>query len=436
MRKYIGKYFLLLFFCIVLGLAVFFYLTGKDNETKGQRMTLINRVTNEVSSAGSENYGSKLSALIADNNWEQEYGKDNVPAKIRYVEGGINADGSVITAQDSTVVSITEEGEFRGLLVFTFEQQKLSDNILLCELIIAAVFVVAALFFVYIDRKVILPFNRLSEYPERIAKNENAAALPESKNRYFGKYIWGMNMLRDRLSGDTIKLRQLEKEQLTLVSTIAHGIKTPVANIKLYSEAIKSGLYRDDGIPDEKDAEVAGKITKNADDITDLVKELLDSASKGVVVFEPVIEAFYLTEIEEFVKREYDNRLNVLRIPYKVDLKSKVMINSDKSGIERILTQLLENAIKYGDGRGITVTVDKNEDGYIFSVRDVGSRIPDSELPYVFNSFWRGSNAAEVEGNGLGLYEAAFIARKLGGDIAARYLEDSEEMEFEVFLPL
>ena len=69
MRKYIGKYFLLFFFCIVLGLAVFFYLTGKDNETKGQRMTLINRVTNEVSSAGNENYGSKLSALIADNNW-------------------------------------------------------------------------------------------------------------------------------------------------------------------------------------------------------------------------------------------------------------------------------------------------------------------------------------------------------------------------------
>lgn len=436
MRKYIGKYFLLFFFCLVLGLAVFFYLTNKDSKATGQRQTLINRVTDEVSSAGHENYGSMLSSIIANNNWEQEYGKGNVPSDIRYVEGGINADGSVIIAQDSTVVSISENGEFCGLLVFTFEQRKASENILLCEFIIAAVFVIAALFFVYIDRKVILPFNRLSEYPERIAKNENAAALPESKNRYFGKYIWGMNMLRDRLSGDTRRLRQLEKEQLTLVSTIAHGIKTPVANIKLYSEAIKSGLYRDDGIPDEKDAEVAGKITKNADDITDLVKELLDSASKGVVVFEPHIEAFYLPEIGKFIKAEYGNRLNVLRIPLTVEMNSDVMINSDKDGITRILTQFMENAIKYGDGRGITVTVDKNEDGYIFLVRDVGSRIPDSELPYVFNSFWRGSNAAEVEGNGLGLYEAAFIARKLGGDIAARYLEDSEEMEFEVFLPL
>ena len=281
-----------------------------------------------------------------------------------------------------------------------------------------------------------MPFNSLSEYPERIAKNENADALPESKNRYFGKYIWGMNMLRDRLSGDSKKLRQLEKEQLTLVSTIAHGIKTPVSNIKLYSEAIKSGLYREDGIPDEKDSEVAEKITKNADDITDLVKELLDSASKGVVVFEPSVETFYLTEIGDFIRREYDNRLNVLRIPYKVDMKSSVMITSDRNGIFRILTQLLENAIKYGDGRGITVTVDKTEDGYIFSVRDIGSRIPDSEMPYVFNSFWRGSNASEVEGNGLGLYEASFIARKLGGDIEVRYLEASEETEFEVFLPL
>lgn len=436
MRKYLGKYFLLFFICLVLGLAVFFYLNGKDNESRGQRQTLVNRAAAEVSAAGHENYGAGLSALLANNNWEQEYGKGNVPVDVRYVEGGISADGSYVIAQDSTVVSLTENGTLCGLLVFTFEQHKASDDILVCEFLIAALFVVAAVFFVYIDRKVILPFNRLAEYPERIAKNENADVLPETKNRYFGKYVWGMNMLRDRLSGDSKKLRKLEKEQLTLVSTIAHGIKTPVANIKLYSEAIRSGLFREDGIPDEKDSEVADKIEKNADDINALLKDLLDSASKGVVVFEPHIEAFYLTEIGKFIKDEYGNRLAVLRIPLNIETKSDVMINSDKDGIMRILTQFMENAVKYGDGRGITVIVDKNEDGYIFSVKDKGSRVPENEIPYVFNSFWRGSNAEQVEGNGLGLYEASFIARKLGGDVAARYLEDTEEMEFEVFIPL
>ena len=436
MRKYIGKYILLFVICLAMGISAWLFISAGNENAEGRRNTLMNRVANELSSKDSDDIDAGLTVLLSSNDWEKEYGKNNVPSDIRFIKADNGGSSYSHMGDGDSVWSISQDGVIKGFLVFSFRDDHVAETIIISEVIIAACFIITMLFFIYIDRKVIMPFNTLSEYPERIARNENADALPESRNRYFGKYIWGMNMLRDRLSGDTRKLRQLEKEQLTLVSTIAHGIKTPVANIKLYSEAIKSGLYREDGIPDKKDAEVADKITKNADDITDLVKELLDSASKGVVVFEPSIGTFYLTEIEEFIKREYDNRMSVLRIPYKIDMKSRVLITSDKSGITRILTQLLENAIKYGDGRGITITVDKNEDGYIFSVRDVGSRIPDSEMPYVFNSFWRGSNASEVEGNGLGLYEASFIAGKLGGDITTRYLEETEETEFEVFLPL
>ena len=436
MRKYIGKYILLFIICIAIGLSVYCFIASANKKSEGQRHTLMNRVANEMSSRDDGDIENALAELRANNNWAAEYGRDNIPSDISFVKSD-NAGGPYAQlGEGDSVWSLSKDGVIYGFLVFTFKENSMARTVIICEGVVAACFIVSVFFFIYIDRKVIMPFNRLSDYPERIAKNENADALPESKNKYFGKYIWGMNMLRDRLSGDNRKLRQLEKEQLTLVSTIAHGIKTPVANIKLYSEAIKSGLYREDGTPDPKDAEVAGKITKNADDINALVKELLESASKGVVVFEPKIEPFYLSEIEEFIKREYDNRLNVLRIPYKIDMRSRVMITSDKSGITRILVQLLDNAIKYSDGRGIRITIDKNEDGYIFSVRDTGSRIPESEMPYVFNSFWRGSNAGDVEGNGLGLYEAQFIARKLGGDIAVRYLEETEETEFEVFLPL
>ena len=436
MRKYIRKYIVLFIVFLLLGLASFLFITKTEDKTQGQRYTLMNRVTNEINSGDITEVDQKLESIKNNNDWAKEFGKNNVPSDIRYIE--ITEDDSAVPSlvSGSSIWTVNEDGEIKGFIVFDFDDSNTTEMIIIIETVIFISFLISVIFFIYIDRKVILPFNRLSEYPVRIAKNENADALPETRNRYFGKYVWGMNMLRDRLSGDTRKLRQLEKEQLTLVSTIAHGIKTPVANIKLYSEAIKSGLYHDDGIPDEKDSEVAEKITKNADDITDLVKELLDSASKGVVVFEPKLETFYLTEIEKFIKLEYDNRLSVLRIPYKIDMRSTVMINSDKDGISRMISQLMENAIKYGDGRGITVIIDKNDDGYVFAVRDIGSRIPDSEMPYVFNSFWRGSNAESVEGNGLGLYEAAFIARKLGGDIEVRYIEETEETEFEIFLPL
>ena len=435
MRKYIGKYIILFLIYVLLGVAVFFLFSKTDSRNKGRRQTLMNRVTAALSSEDGENIEPALNKMISSNTWEKDYGRENVPADIIFIPSDNAGAGTAELAGGSSVWAVTKDGNVNGFLVFSFDDDQKTEMILICEAMILICFLITVLFSVYIDRKIIMPFNRLSEYPERIAKNENAEMLPESKSRYFGRYIWGMNMLRDRLSGDSKKLRKMEKEQLTLVSTIAHGIKTPVSNIKLYSEAIRSGLYRDNGIPDKKDSEVADKISKNADDITILLKELLDSASKGVVVFEPVKEAFYLSEIEDFIKREYDNRLNVLRIPYEIDMRSRVMINSDRTGILRILTQLMENVVKYGDGRGIKVIVDKNEDGYIFAVRDKGPAIPEGEMPYIFNSFWRGSNAADVEGNGLGLYEASYIAGKLGGDIVARYLKETEETELELFLP-
>ena len=121
----------------------------------------------------------------------------------------------------------------------------------------------------------------------------------------------------------------------------------------------------------ESDAEVAAKISKNADDITEIVKELIDKASGGVVDFEPEISSFYLTELTDFLSDEYGKRLDVLRIPYKFEVEDNAMIKSDKNGLCRILSQLLENAIKYGNGEGIFVNITKDDEGY-FKLTEAG----------------------------------------------------------------
>ena len=78
-------------------------------------------------------------------------------------------------------------------------------------------------------------------------------------------------MLGDKMTYDKKHINRLIEERQTLLATIAHGIKTPVSNIKLYANAVETGLYQPDGMPNEKDAEIAVKINKNADDITILV---------------------------------------------------------------------------------------------------------------------------------------------------------------------
>ena len=111
------------------------------------------------------------------------------------------------------------------------------------------------------------------------------------------------------------------------------------------------------------------------------------------------------------------------------------MIKSDKDGICRILSQLMENAIKYGNGDGINVRISKDEEGYLISVKNKGKVVPNKELPFLFNSFYRGSNSEGIPGSGIGLFESYEITRKLNGDIYARSDAENSEMEFAVYLP-
>jgi signal transduction histidine kinase len=93
----------------------------------------------------------------------------------------------------------------------------------------------------------------------------------------------------------------------------------------------------------------------------------------------------------------------------------------------------MDNAIKYGDGTGIFLKMEKNDEGHFITVANNGKPLPDSEISYVFNSLWRGSNSKNMRGSGVGLYEARVIARALGGDIRMRTGENRTEVV--LFLP-
>ena len=93
----------------------------------------------------------------------------------------------------------------------------------------------------------------------------------------------------------------------------------------------------------------------------------------------------------------------------------------------------MDNAIKYGNGEGISVSLTKEEDGNYFVVKNKGEVPSEKELPYIFNSFWRGSNAETTEGNGIGLFEAREIATSLEGEIYVK--TDGDEIEFDIYIP-
>ena len=146
-------------------------------------------------------------------------------------------------------------------------------------------------------------------------------------------------------------------------------------------------------------------------------------------------EGITVKELADPIRSEFIDRMELKRIPFTVECRSEGMLVSDKYALYRAVSQLLENAVKYGDGGGIRVELMRHDDGFSISVRNRGELLPEKELPYVFRSYWRGSNAAP-EGSGIGLYVVHETVKALGGTVYARRIEETSEMEFVIFLSM
>lgn len=346
-----------------------------------------------------------------------------------------NGSGSVFAATGSggtLICTVYDNGELVGFAEYTYADplRYFSDALVLT--VLAVCWICSVILITLVWLRVLMPFRRLSEYPERLAKMPDTDKLPEPKDRRFGKFVWSMNMLRDVLISERSRAERLEGQRRTLLASVAHGVKTPVTNIRLYAEAIKTGLYSEDASDNKALAE---KIDRNAEKIQSLVTELIETSATAAGSYIPEISSFYLSELSSLVSSEFSERMKISRIPFSVVCPSQRIMNSDIYGLMRIISQLIENAVKYGDGTGISVMIDTDPDGVCICVRDKGGLLPEEELLFIFDSFRRGSNSRGVEGSGIGLFTARMIANSLGGSICARRLEETDEMEFSVYIP-
>lgn len=444
MKRYWTR--LIIMLLALLFLAALFNVIGNniENENISKRNVIAQRITSEIEQKALEtstmiiNYESILEEVLEGkrSEWEKIYGKEFCPvnAKIMVLSDYSSKETKLTTKSNSIVSGVYLGDALVAVVEYEYHSQKNRRLIFMMNIGFGLAMIMLLIHGIWIYRKILVPFNKLSDYPERLSKGELTEKLPESKNRYFGKYIWGMNMLSDKLENDRRTIQNFNVEKQKFLTTMVHGIKTPAASIKLLATAISTGLYSPDGQINEKDAELAEKISKNVDEIEKLVSEALEEGTTAVFDYDPDVKAFYRDKLCEYINEEYSNSLKMSRIPFEIKSEGNPLINSDFDGVCRILRQLMDNAIKYGDGTGITLSFEKNDEGHFITVSDNGKPLPETELSFVFNSMWRGSNAGNVKGNGIGLYESRFIARKLGGDIRMRTGDNLTEVT--LFIPV
>ena len=97
----------------------------------------------------------------------------------------------------------------------------------------------------YLRRKILNPFEQLSNVPYELSKGNLTSPVKEIKNRFFGKFIWGVDMLRENMEQQKERELDLQRDKKMLLLSLSHDIKTPLSAIKLYSKALSKNLYND-----------------------------------------------------------------------------------------------------------------------------------------------------------------------------------------------
>ncbi len=264
--------------------------------------------------------------------------------------------------------------------------------------------------FVYLYRKIVKPFEKLENFAYEIAGGNLDVSLDYERENYFGAFTWAFDHMRKEIS----KARNCEKEAIannkTAIATLSHDIKTPIASIRTYAEALQSNM---DNNP-ERRARYTSVIMKKCDEVTALTNDLFLHSLADMDKLKMHLEKEDIAEIlEETItiltggERTifYENR----------GIHNKVLL--DKKRFEQMIENLINNAVKYAPNSRVEVVLEQEEKEAVISVRDFGQGIADEDMPFVFDKFYRGKNTEGKDGAGLGLYIVKYVAEQMDGSV-------------------
>lgn len=286
--------------------------------------------------------------------------------------------------------------------------------------ILGILFLLVCGVFAYIWKNIIIPFGSLNDVPQELAKGNLAVPIPEQKSRFFGKFTWGVNLLREKIEDDRKKELSMQRDKKLLLLSLSHDIKTPLSAIKLNAKALARGIYSDE----EKRRSAAESINARADEIEQFVSEITKAASEDFMSFEVTQGEVFLSQIITKIQARYAPQLGASGTEFVIHKYDDCIFSCDADRLAECLQNLIENAVKYGDGRRIEISFDKMDGCELITVTNTGCTLEEKELPQIFGSFHRGSNADKIQGNGLGLFICKRLMSLMGGEVYAEIHED------------
>lgn len=252
-----------------------------------------------------------------------------------------------------------------------------------------------------------------------------------------GNVIMLVLTLRDITSKkqNEIDLKEALKSRDEFLSIASHELRTPLTSLKIQLQMTERGI-KQQGIeyPPEKLMKVIDVSLNQVNRLTTLVDDLLDVSR---IELGKLTNRFEMTRIKPLMNdliERFVDQCEEQKTPIEFQTTADPMIECDPFRIDQVITNLINNSLKYGNGSKIKVNLFEDPRGVTIKVQDFGMGISPEKLPFIFNRFERAVVDNNITGLGLGLYITKNIVEAHGGEITVES-EVEKGTTFRVFLP-
>jgi two-component system sensor histidine kinase MtrB len=261
-------------------------------------------------------------------------------------------------------------------------------------------------------RRVLAPVARASSAARSMAEGRLDTRLPVAGSDEFAEWAAAFNEMADALEATIAKLSAAEQRERAFTANVAHELRTPLTALLAEAQL----LYDQSGdLPDEQ-RRITELLVHDVDRMRHLTDELLEISR---------LDAGTEATQTELVDAGEVIRAVVTAGGWAGDVAvdaGRLLVTTDRRRLERILTNLVANAVRHG-GTGVRARMTTAGDDVQIVVSDDGPGIPAAYLPHVFDRFSKGDRSRSADGSGLGLAIALEHAQLLGGTLT---VESSE----------
>ncbi|MGK0364467.1 MAG: signal transduction histidine kinase [Saprospiraceae bacterium] len=270
---------------------------------------------------------------------------------------------------------------------------------------------------------------------EKFKQGDYSARIMDEEKGDFVLLGDTFNEMATQIEGNIKSIQSVEQLRRDLIANVSHDLRTPLSIMQGYVETL---LMKGESVTIEKRTHYLNIVLNSTKNLSNLVSQLFEYSKLEAQQIEPQKEPFSLADLAQDVAAKYQILAEDKEISMFADIEKDLpLVNADIALVERVMQNLMDNALKFTPEKGtIKIRVQQKQNAIEVCIMDTGNGISKKELPHIFERYHQAKKSAEKSnGAGLGLAIAKKIMEIHDTDLTVKS-ELGQGTEFQFSLPI